>query len=241
MKKRKIWNIEEFNKINLPEVLDFKVDKKRFSEDNKIRVLDLPIFMPEQGFKIPDYLEQFKDIIEAVYNYEKQYDLKDHYIYITVDQKEVKSGNTGRRAGAHSDAYIEKENVQVDVISENVEVIKKEKDEVSHTYIVTDTLPTEFFEEKFPLTKTDCEGSIKTFNEIAENAKIITYPVYTILKLDPYVIHRSAISNIDQKRTFVKISFSKKRYSRKGNTINPEFDYNWKMKDRQKEIRNHPW
>ena len=47
--------------------------------------------MPEQGFKIPDYLEQFKDVIEAVYNYEKQYDLKDHYIYITVDQKEVKT------------------------------------------------------------------------------------------------------------------------------------------------------
>jgi hypothetical protein len=241
MKKRKIWNIEEFNKVNLPELINGSVNKTLFSTNNNIRVLDLPLCMPNQGWKIPLYLNQFKDIINIIFNHEKQYGLTDYYVYITVDQKIVQKGNTGRRAGAHSDAYIERDNKQIDVISENIDVIEKETDEVSHTYIITDILPTEFFNARFPLKRTDCESSMKTFNDIAEQSDIITYPKYAILKLDPYVIHRAAISDVTQQRTFVKVSFSKKKYSRSGNTVNPEFDYDWAIKERNKNIRNHPW
>jgi hypothetical protein len=241
LKKRKLWNINEFNKINLPEVVSGSVNKLKFSKNNQIRVLDLPIHIPGQGWKIPDYLEQFKHVIDIVVEFEKSYDMTNYYTYITVDQKIVQKGNTGRRAGAHSDAYIERDNTQVDVVSENHDIIEKEKDEVSHTYVITDKFSTEFFKERFPLIKVDCNSSMRTFNEIAENAEVVTYPEYAILKLDPYVIHRSAIADITTFRTFVKISFSKKKYSRTGNTVNSEFDYNWKIKDRDDNTRNHPW
>lgn len=242
MKKRKKWNLEEFNKINLPEIIESNINREKFSKNNNIRVLDLPIYMEGQGWSIPDYLEQFKEVINIVFENEKKYELKDYYVYITVDQKIVKKGFTGRRAGAHSDAYIENANdEQVDVVYENSDIIKKEIGAVSHTYIIYDTLPTEFFNAKFPLIKSDCEHSLKTFNDIADNSEIIIYPNYSILKLDPYVVHRSSLSMNHEQRTFVKISFSKKRYSRKGNTINKEFDYNWDFKKREKDERNHPW
>lgn len=241
MEKRKLWDIEEFNKTNLPKILEGRVNKIKFSKNNNIRVLDLPIHIPGQGWKIPENLSQFNHVVEIMRKHEEKYGMEDHYVYITVDQKVVSQGETGRRAGAHSDAYIERENVQVDVIAENHDIIEKETDEVSHTYVVSDVFPTEFFEEKFPLKQVDCEGSMKTFNEIVESAKPITYPDYTILKLDPYVIHRSAIADMTKMRTFVKVSFSKKKYSRKGNTVNPEFDYNWEIKGRSKHERNHPW
>lgn len=241
MLNRKIWNIHEFNKVNLPELIKADFDKAAFSKNNKIRVLDLPLYMPNQGWKIPDYLNQFKEVIEIIVSNEEKYGLEDYYVYITVDQKVVQKGVTGRRAGAHSDAYIEVDKKQIDIIAENLEAIEKEFGDVSHTYIVADLLPTEFFNNRFPLKNYDCEYSMKTFNEIADNAEVITYPNYSVLRLDPYVVHRSAVSDVTQERTFVKVSFSKKKYSREGNTINTEFDYNWTIKSRDKDVRNHPW
>lgn len=241
---RETWDVERFNEVNLPEVLGAILNKEQFSnQDEPIRVLDLPVFMPGQGMRIPEYLpDPFRSIIMQVFFHERlEYDDFSHYIYVTIDQKFVEAGKTGRRAGAHSDAYIERNNKQIDVTEDSYDEISNEEGEISHTYIAYDCLPTEFFNAKFPLRDTSCEGSLKTFDEIAEGSEVITFPPHAILKMTPYVVHRAAISLQSQHRTFMKVSVSRKKYARKGNTHNHLFDYNWELTDRDSQSRNHPW
>lgn len=241
--KRPVWNIDEFDRVNLPLALAYH--EIAFDPSNDpIRVLDMPIHMPSQGWKIPDFLTPLEPLILSMRNMEAEYDgFENHFVYITVDQKMVYPGKTGRRPGAHSDAYIESNRQQVDVIAENVDVITQEKDTISHTYVWADCIPTEFFRSRFPLIDGSCNGSLKTFNEIADNASVRTYPNNMLLMLTPYVVHRSAVYEGPDPifRTFVKMSVSKKRYARKGNTLNPAFDYDWLMAARSPNERNHPW
>ena len=202
--------------------------------------------MPEQGIRVPNYLPSvFQKIIQCVIDHEECWygDSTDHYVYVTIDQKYVEAGKTGRRAGAHSDAYIERDNRQIDITEDSGDVIENEIGEVSHTYVVYDRIPTEFFKARFPLGKVDCESSLKTFDEIANNAEVVTFPKYHILKMDPYVVHRSAVCEQSGYRTFMKVSVSRKRYAREGNTYNDLFHYDehWNFKNREQENRNHPW
>lgn len=246
---RKQWNLKEFDKINLPTIVSWKDGRhigmvEEFSKPRGLRFLDMAIYMPEQFLKVPKELEPYMDVIATAMASEYKHDplfLDDHYVYVTLDQKVVEKGNTGRRAGAHSDAFIATGAGQVDITLENKDLILQETGEVSHTYIMSDCAPTEFFRAKFPITSDDCETSLKTFDEIAETAEVVTYPPYTLLQLDPYVVHRCAIMTETRHRTFLKVSISRKRYNREGNTINPEFDYSdWTWVPRNWQERNHP-
>lgn len=239
---RRPWNVQLFNQVNLPEVIG-TVNADSFSEQNNIRVLDMPIYMPGQGWAIPGEITQFLETIRLAVMSERRYGHfeKDHYVYITVDQKVVREGKTSRRAGAHSDAYIEFANQQIDITDKHADVVAQEHGEVSHTYIIYDSVPTEFFNAPFPLVDSSDAGSLKTFDEIAATAPIVTYPTHTLLRLDPYVVHRCAVVPKDHYRTFVKVSISKKKYARQGNTINPEFKYDWTMGVRSPSERNTPW
>lgn len=238
--QRRLWNVNEFDKVNLPEILG-KVDANTFSEFNGVRILDMPIYMPGQGWKIPDDVSQFLEPIAIAVESERRFGFeKDHFVYVTIDQKIVQEGKTGRRAGAHSDAYIEVSGQQIDIKAEESEAIAQEQGEVSHTYVLYDKFATEFFDVPFPLTDATCKGSMKTFDEIANAAAPITYDPFTVLRMDAFVVHRCSVCSETTERTFMKISFSKKKYSREGNTINPEFTYDWDMTTRSPE-RNHPW
>ena len=238
---RKNWDVSEFAKVNLPEVVGM-VDPATFAQFNGIRVLDLPIHMPGQGWAIPKEITQFAEAIQLAMRCEEGFgELDEHYVYITVDQKIVQDGKTGRRPGAHSDAYIETKGAQVDLTLETADVIAEEEGEVSHTYVICDKFPTEFFNVPFPLTDTSCEGSLKTFDEAADASDAVTYDPFTLLRLDPYVVHRCAVCTETSERTFVKISVSRKHYARKGNTVNEAFNYNWELSARSPSERNHPW
>ena len=238
---RKVWDVSEFANVNLPEVVG-KVDPATFAQFNGIRVLDMPIHMPKQGWAIPKELAQFIEPIQLAIQSEMEFgELEDYYVYITVDQKVVHEGKTGRRAGAHSDAYIESAGAQVDLTHKTADVIANEGGEVSHTYVICDKFSTEFFDVPFPLTNTSCEGSLKTFDEIADASPAVTYDPFTLLRMDPYVVHRCVICTETTERTFVKISVSRKRYARKGNTVNKAFTYDWHLSARFPSERNHPW
>lgn len=245
MIKRNTWDVEQFNKINLPDVV-FEVDNKRdFSNhgNGRVRVLDLPILMPMKGIRIPDNIPKvFADIARRVIDIEQEMygDMDNMYVYITIDQKIVQEGKTGRRSGAHSDAYIERDNRQIDVTEESYDVVAKENGYATNTYVVSDCLPTEFFKACFPLEDVSCNASLQTFDEIAENSEKITYPNFNVLRLTPYVVHRAAMCHETTERTFMKISISDKKYAREGNTKNDLFDYNWEYKPRS-DVRNHPW
>ena len=246
--KRKVWDINEFDKVNLPRYIGSLSDslQKEFSDHKGIRVLDLPVHMPDQGTRIPEYLPSvFHKIIQGVIDHEERWysDSNEHYVYVTIDQKYVEAGKTGRRAGAHSDAYIERDNRQIDITESSADIIEKEMGEVSHTYVIYDRCPTEFFNARFPLKEVDCTSSLKTFDEIANESEVVTFPSYHILKMDPYIVHRSAICKESGYRTFMKVSVSRKRYAREGNTRNDLFFYDegWDFKDRDSYTRNHPW
>lgn len=228
------WDINYFNKINLPTVVE-AVDLPF----GKIRVLDLPVKMAgDSCFRIPNDIKGFEHVINASVDYEvKNFgNIEDYYVYITIDQKTVNGGNTGRRPGAHSDAYIEQNGIQVDVKKDTASLIN----EISHTYIAYDTSPTEFFNAKFPISG-KCDEVMSDFDAIAETAEVITYPCFTLLMMTPYAVHRSAVVDETTFRTFVKVSISKRKYTREGNTKNELFDYCWKSKERKKNTRNHPW
>lgn len=240
---RKNWNIEEFDQINLPEVIG-QVNESfaKFNPSNPTRVLDMPIFMPDQGWKVPASLSQFKEVIDLAVESERRFGdfERDHFVYVTIDQKIVQAGNTGRRAGAHSDAFIEQKGIQLDVTEKTSVLVSEEVGPVSHTYVVHSNTPTEFFNAKFKLRDCSCAGSLRTFDEIADQSEIIQYPNFTLLRLDPFVVHRSGIAKITKPRTFMKVSFSTKKYARIGNTVNRDFEYDWLMTPRG-ETRNHPW
>ena len=242
MLKRKLWDINEFNKVNLPDVVG-TINQYPFSVFNGTRILDMPVFMPDQGWRIPSNIINFLEPVVMAANFEHRYGRfeEEHYVYVTIDQKVVKAGKTARRSGAHSDAYIESKGAQVDLTLETSDAIQEQAGEVSHTYILYDCVPTEFFDVAFPLVDTSHDGSLKTFDEIANSVQAVTYPAYTMLKLDPFVVHRCAINTAEQPRTFMKVSFSKKKYARIGNTINPLFNYNWEMTMRSPDKRNDPW
>lgn len=250
-REREMWNIEEFGRRpHVGKCVGGLLEPKLFSNWKGIRVLDLPIHMPQQGWKIPvEIMQNFGEMLKMVHDHESTYGFyeEDYYVYITVDQKMVSANKTHRRAGAHSDAFIsDKDGKQVDITGKKTKELQRETGPVSHTYICYDKLPTEFFDAVFPLEDGDCETSLKVFDRIVEGldeSQIITYEPYNVIQMTPYDVHRCAVAQEDMNRTFVKISVSRKRYVREGNTVNPGFIYdrNWSAKPRSKETRNHPW
>ena len=224
--QRRSWDMRHFGQVNLPIILGQLTGTAQFSAQQDMRVLDMPIYMPAQGWRIPPNLAQFKELIDLVMAYENMLrpTLADAYVYITIDQKHLTAGQTGRRAGCHSDGFV-----------------PHGAGPVCHTYMVTDCMPEEFFACPFPLITADnAHNAMQTFDMIANRHQPLTHAPYTVLKLDPYVVHRAAVAPRDCYRTFVKISVSTKQYNRAGNTHNALFDYNWQMVNRSATQRNHP-
>ena len=242
--ERQLWDVSEFAKVQIPVRIEH--DLHLSGNPEGVRVLDMPIHIPREGFAIPDEISSFMPIINSVIEHERGYHplLDSMYMYITVDQKVVLRGRTGRRAGAHSDGYVETSDRQVDIVTENAHLVAKETGPITHTYIWYDCLPTEFFRAKFPLMDPSDRGSLKTFDEIADFCTpdmVVTYPCRDLLFLTPYVVHRCAVADKNYYRTFVKISVSDRRFTRRGNTENPIFDYDWVMSKRSPSERNTPW
>ena len=204
----------------------------------------MPIHIPGQGLRLPQETWKFGRVIHMVLGEENaEYgDIGDLYVYLTIDQKHMKKGNTGRRPGAHADAYISSEESQIDIVPENSDLISKETGIITHTYIWYDSIPTEFFKCSFPLVDTSDAGSMRSFDDKISRTGIrpTVYPPGCVLRMTPYVVHRCAIAHGDTDRTFLKISVSDKRYAREGNTINPLFEYDWEMTKRGPD-RNTPW
>ncbi len=237
------WNVGEFDQPHLPVVIGPLKDKAGFSKQKGIRLLDMAVRMPGQGWAIPKELEQFKESIQMAWNHERAInpDIDNYYVYVTVDQKLVQPNKTQRRPGYHSDAFETSETTD-------------EHSKVDNTYIVYDAIPTLFQPGPFPLKgkvdPEDCEAVLKYFDKKSEGKPPITYPPHTMVKLTPYDIHTPAVNETGKtvERTFIKISFSKKPYNLIGNRINdtpdakgkPILDYSgWEWVERDPHARNH--
>jgi len=171
----------------------------------------LPIKMPFTGVRVPSNLKWLKPLVNRVMILEA---VEDKHIYLTVKHMYVE-GTQGNRPGWHSDGFM----------SEDI------------NYIWYDSSPTEFCIQGFNLSQ-DHQLSLQEMEEQGDINNIVTYPCKTLLRLDQYVIHRTAIAPPGV-RAFVKISISKDRYNLAGNAHNCLFNYDWDMHPRAS-YRNHP-
>jgi hypothetical protein len=244
---RQRWDVTEFSRRqHLPTVVG--VHNKPFTYDavRPIRVQDMPLRMPSQGWKIPPLIGlHFGVVLGKIMSHEQKmlprYDDDENkegggfYVYITVDQKPVAPHSTQRRPGLHSDSY------PLDPVQAT-----KDGTYVDHIYLVSDELPTAFVPGPFSVDSLanpgDCEAVLQLFADEAGKQELVTYDPYSILFLTPYCIHRGVCNNTRRaiERTFVKIVITRNQYNREGNTLNPMFKYDWVMVPRDKATRNHP-
>ncbi len=224
------WDIREFDKPHLPVLIGELEDKDSFSrydEQNRIRVLDIAIHIPGQGWAIPRELAQFKEAIQRAVEAERLVnpDFENRFVHITVDQKIVDPDKPGRRLGLHADAGLtDDEGDQIDVTAQNRKYITKKTGRSDHAYIVHDTLPTEFYEGPFSLINSSSES---TFEDMIRGQSPKTYANHTLLRLDAYDVHTAVLNKTGKpvQRTFFKIQFTEKLLDRPANTQNPNFDY----------------
>ncbi len=244
---RETWDVRRFSQSgNLPVDVGTLAAADAFRRQAGIRVLDLALHLPDQGWAIPSELSQFTEAIAIATAYELRHAPLSH-VYITVDQKPVGAGRAQRREGWHSDAYVvDDAGRQLDVIAENAPFLQGGSEPIERTYVVYDSLPTLFLDGPFPLEcdANDCDAVLRSFNDVAEGQTPITYPPFTVLALTPYCVHSVQVNNRGTTllRTFVKIQFSRHRYNRTGNTLNPRFDYDdwtWVVRDPKKREHRH--
>lgn len=175
-----------------------------------------PIKVPHGALIVPHNLRQFFPIIDAVLADEPDR-FDDEYVYITAKTLFVAGDYIGNRPGWHTDGF--------------------GTDDLN--YIWSDHAPTEFYAgQKFDLPGA-CDDAMARMEEQARDANLTTYPAKTLLKLDPFVVHRSPVAFDAGMRSFVKVSISRDRYNLEGNSINHGLAERWPLVPRHAE-RNHP-
>ncbi len=216
-----LWNEKEFEKINLPQIIErlSEDEKKIFSIPQDCRILDLPIKMKDNlEFRLPLEIIELKSMIQKIANhaYSMNKNFNDYYCYLTIDKKEVLPNQTGRKAGIHVDGF------------------QGAPLPIDHSYIIYDNNPTLFYKQPFSVKNWDrsCHNYFQGFEKQKRIENIIKYPNYEILFIDAYCLHESAIIINETRRTFFRMSFSVREFDRLGNAHNPMFDYNWNMQPR---------
>ena len=196
--------------------LDLGIHQIETSQVNS-KCLYLPIKIRDlDQVRIPEEFRDYLSLIDKVCKIEN-YNLSDKYVYLTVKNTPVKRGEYHKREGWHCDGFLTDDT----------------------NYIYSDCLPTIFNLGEFNITQ-EHKISMKQFNEQALDFNNISYAEKHLLKINPFIVHRSRKADKDyDRRIFVKISISEHKYNLQGNTHNDLFDYNWKMYSREL-IRNHP-
>lgn len=216
----KVWNLSEFSKSRFPPVIGSVSAKAEFSKQRGVRVLDMPIKLPGTEVKLPKELEQFREVIQKVIDFEVSVNPNfDQYnAYITIDQGVVKTGMSQRRPGLHVDGFQGNE--------------RPTKSEIDHSYIVTDSVPTVFYDQPFHVKHLDPgkHNFFKEFDRQAAESSARSIDPFQIYLIDSYAVHRASIAETDTQRTFFRITFSKEIYDREGLTDNPLLEYNWQRK-----------
>lgn len=235
-----MWDIASYQRVHRPAIVGWIPEAARaeMSRHRGDRVQDLPFLMPGQGYQIPPLLTPYLDAIQIAIETERAIntDFADHedayHAYITVDQKLVPPHRTQRRQGFHGDAFLTPQNADLSraALTEN-------------TYLVCDVLPTELKPGPFDISDVypDIPACLARFDELAAAQPTLTMPAYAVFRITPFHVHSPAVNHSDAtlERTFLKITFSRERFNREGNAINPLLRYDtWFWVPRNAEIRN---
>ncbi len=217
----KPWNLKHLLVSHKPVKIGGIEDKKSFSAP-VTSVLNMPVKLPGGAVTVPVELAQFKEFLQKVIDHEKAVnpDFDEFYMYLTVDQHQVKKGSTHRRPGVHIDG-VQGARYKVKLPPE-------------HLYSASDALGTVFYDQAFDLTALD-PAKHHVHAELERQAKesnARATPDYDIAFWDSYSVHRADVAQEDMMRTFVRVEFSRKIYDSEGDTVNPALDYHWERVNR---------
>ena len=210
----RFWDERNLTVTRLPVVVGELTGKTTFSRAlrQNPKFQSMIIRKPGGDLRLPEGLKQFREAVAAAFAYEKRINPESdgYYAYLTVTQGLVESGKTQKRPNAHTDGYPRR---------------PEDRGEVDRMYLVSDALPTEFFDQPFPVpTAHDFAGIHATFENAADPAKVVVHPDYTLTMMDSYTVHRSRKAEKPEFRTFVQIHFASRLYNMAQNTPNPLFE-----------------
>lgn len=150
---------------------------------------------------LPENLEPFIPFLDQVRHLDGDL-FEDRWVYLTAKRLHVTPSSMGNRPGWHSDGF--------------------GTDDVN--YIWCDAVPTVFLEtdDLFSLPEDHLESMKRMEHKSHSGDVFLTrYPVGSLLRLDPSVIHKVDSDNTyEGMRTFVKITLSKDKFNLEGNSIN---------------------
>lgn len=215
-----IFNKSLFSFSHTPLYVDQISNMKKFSSLNNLRVLDMPIKFPfSSDYRIPKELIQFDEAIAKCASFEAEINpnIEKYYAYLTIDQGRVFPNQFQRTAGCHTDGF---------------QCADDNKNPIGRSYIIHDCIPTVFYPQSF---RTDYlneaeDNFFLAFDDQAIKEAEITFDNYSIVLMNAYTVHRSATTNYPKNRTFFRLTFDTIKFNRFGNTHNPMFEYDWKMK-----------
>lgn len=181
--------------------------------------LYMPISVPGRTLVMPMHRPDIRPCEEIVL---RAYDDDPHffdmcYVYLTFKRMIVGPTVTPNRPGWHADGF--------------------GTDDIN--YVWSDCVGTIFNVGDFNITPNDHVKSLEEFEQQAKLENSVIYPDKTLLRLDPYVVHKVQLADKEQMRTFVKISVSRHPYNLKGNSTNPFLATGFRMFDRAL-VRNDP-
>jgi len=230
------WDLAQFMTARKPVSLGLLEgdDLVDFARDGAVRLLDMPIKMPDLAeYRLPRALRQFARTIQRIADYEHAVNPRhaEYFAYLTIDQRWVEPGTLMREAPCHVDGF--------QGARWNPKCL------TNHTYTVSDVLPTAYYVQPFDFTGLD-ETKHDYFWEM--NAQVAdTNEAHRwqprsaeITLMDCYCVHRGVENDTPDRmfRTWLRVSFEERRrvFDRLGNAHNPCFDYEWKMVERDIEM-----
>ena len=184
-----------------------------------LTIEDMPIKFPGSDCRIPELVpENYVKLVQNIVNYDATLStsFKSNYVYLTITRSTVEPGRVQRIPGWHVDGF-QKPGRTPQVIQ--------------HQYAVTNALPTLFCTDPLVLVHSDNKKDF--FKQLADVCETGTHWQATpgqIHLLNAYCPHRPVEAKEPTRRFFVRVSFSQIPFTRKGNTKNPCFDYEWNDK-----------
>lgn len=221
------WNTKNLNKLNMPLTIGQIATENRpyFDKRTNTQVFDMPIYMPNQGWRIPRELSPYLPALTKIVAAESLSNTKmrECITYITTDYGIVAPAGHARREGLHVDGFLTKANARAD------------QDGIiwgDNTYIVSNRqeLQTEFYAGPFNLNDVDTENPQAVLQAFSAQGKNMPYSqanAYDIVKLtcnNVHAVHPNT-SGMYIERSFMKVTFSTRLFNRGGNTVNPQLQY----------------
>jgi|GEM_PF-2866413 len=208
------WDARHLTTTRLPVVVGSLKDETTFSRllRGNAKVQSMTIKKAGTGLRLPANLGQFREAVETAFAYEKsinpQFDR--YYAYLNVAQGPVDAGVSQKRPDARADGYPRK---------------PEEQGEIDRMYLVSDALPTEIFDQPFPIPQaSQFAAAHMTFENAADPSRVVVHPPYAMTMMDSYTVHRSAKADAPTYRTFIQVRFSARPLNISRNTPNPLFD-----------------